>query len=382
MADLEAEMARFEAEVSASNNNFSRPPSSTPGPPPPPPPPRAIQPLGASPGPSGPPGPSNWSPSPGPSPRPPGQQMSAPGPPPPQAPQFMPPPSQAQHSARPFRQAPGPPPSFAPQYPPAYQPPPQQGPPAYPPAAPSYMPQQYGAGPPQYNGGYLQPAAYDPTAPDHDSGYEQQAAGPGQAQTVYAAPAFTPTAVAAGGAAFAQKLAMANLAQHLAGSDPVKQEAAMASVQEAIDSQGKKASGKKEKKPAMKRGAAGEKWWDSSMLEWDENDFRIFVGDMGNEVNDDVLTKAFAKYSSVLKCRIVRDKRSNKSKGYGFVSFQDAVEGAKALREMDGKYIGNRPCKLRKSTWQERSADTAGGGKRKADGGHVPKAKRPGVFHK
>lgn len=51
------------------------------------------------------------------------------------------------------------------------------------------------------------------------------------------------------------------------------------------------------------------------MLEWDENDFRIFVGDMGNEVNDDVLTKAFAKYSSVLKCRIVRDKRSNKSKG-------------------------------------------------------------------
>lgn len=55
--------------------------------------------------------------------------------------------------------------------------------------------------------------------------------------------------------------------------------------------------------------------WDSSMLEWDENDFRIFVGDMGNEVNDDVLTKAFTKYSSVLKCRIVRDKRSNKSKG-------------------------------------------------------------------
>ena len=38
--------------------------------------------------------------------------------------------------------------------------------------------------------------------------------------------------------------------------------------------------------------------------------------------------------------------------GYGFVSFSDAVEGAKALREMDGKYIGNRPCKLRKSSWQ------------------------------
>lgn len=40
--------------------------------------------------------------------------------------------------------------------------------------------------------------------------------------------------------------------------------------------------------------------------------------------------------------------------GYGFVSFSDAVEGARVLREMQGKYIGNRPCKLRKSTWEVR----------------------------
>ena len=50
--------------------------------------------------------------------------------------------------------------------------------------------------------------------------------------------------------------------------------------------------------------------------------------------------------------------------GYGFVSFSDAVEGAKALREMDGKYIGNRPCKLRKSSWQvSRLCLTAGWGR-------------------
>ncbi len=41
--------------------------------------------------------------------------------------------------------------------------------------------------------------------------------------------------------------------------------------------------------------------------------------------------------------------------GFGFASFGDAAEGAKALREMDGKYIGNRPCKLRKSSWQVRT---------------------------
>lgn len=36
------------------------------------------------------------------------------------------------------------------------------------------------------------------------------------------------------------------------------------------------------------------------------------------------------------------------------MSFSDAIEGAKALREMNGKYVGNRPCKLSKSTWDVR----------------------------
>ena len=65
----------------------------------------------------------------------------------------------------------------------------------------------------------------------------------------------------------------------------------------------------------MPRAAGGEKWWDPTLLEWPENDFRIFVGDLGNEVNDDVLTKSFQKYTSFAKAKVVRDKRSNKSKG-------------------------------------------------------------------
>ena len=38
------------------------------------------------------------------------------------------------------------------------------------------------------------------------------------------------------------------------------------------------------------------------------------------------------------------------------MSFRDPATGAKALREMDGKYVGNRPCKLRKSSWEVRVA--------------------------
>eukprot|EP00891_Asterochloris_glomerata_P004548 jgi/Astpho2/4548/gw1.00067.529.1_t len=75
---------------------------------------------------------------------------------------------------------------------------------------------------------------------------------------------------------------------------------------------------------------------------------------MGNEVNDDTLHKAFNSYATMQRACIVKDKRTNKSKGYGFVSFSDLAEGARALKEMNGRYIGNRPCKLKKSHWQDR----------------------------
>ena len=52
----------------------------------------------------------------------------------------------------------------------------------------------------------------------------------------------------------------------------------------------------------------------------------------------------------------MREGKTGKSKGYGFVSFKDPADFMKALREMNGKYVGNRPVKLRKSTWKDRDA--------------------------
>merc|ERR1711935_624713 len=45
-----------------------------------------------------------------------------------------------------------------------------------------------------------------------------------------------------------------------------------------------------------------------------------------------------------------------KTKGFGFISFRDPEDFIRAMREMNGKYIGNRPIKLRKSTWKDRDA--------------------------
>lgn len=101
--------------------------------------------------------------------------------------------------------------------------------------------------------------------------------------------------------------------------------------------------------------AADQRWSDPTLAEWDPNDFRIFVGDLGPECTDQLLIAAFNKYPSFQRARVIKDKLTGKNRGFGFVSFKDPHDGVRALTEMNNKYIGNRPVKLRKSSWQERA---------------------------
>jgi RNA recognition motif-containing protein len=121
----------------------------------------------------------------------------------------------------------------------------------------------------------------------------------------------------------------------------------------------------KEEKPKQKtqvqkflRTAGGEVWEDPSLAEWSKDDHRLFVGNLGNEVTDDGLKRAFMQYKSLNRARVVRDKRNGKSRGFGFVSFLDPQDYLRALKEMNGKYVCNRPCKLLRSNWNERNLDT------------------------
>lgn len=107
----------------------------------------------------------------------------------------------------------------------------------------------------------------------------------------------------------------------------------------------------------LMRTAGGQTWEDQTLVDWDEGDFRIFCGDLGNDVTDELLTRTFNKYGSFIKARVVRDKRTNKSKGFGFVSFKDPADFIRAMKEMNGRYVGSRPIKLRKSTWKNRNID-------------------------
>ena len=72
---------------------------------------------------------------------------------------------------------------------------------------------------------------------------------------------------------------------------------------------------------AFVRTGGGDTWVDDSLNEWPENDYRIFVGDIGKEINSEMLTKAFQHYKSFAKAKVIKQKIETKGRGYGFVSF-------------------------------------------------------------
>ncbi|KUI62455.1 hypothetical protein VP1G_09589 [Cytospora mali] len=146
-----------------------------------------------------------------------------------------------------------------------------------------------------------------------------------------------------------------------------------------------------EKKKTVYREGGGKKWADDSLLEWDPSHLRLFVGNLAGETTDDSLLKAFSRWQSVQKAKVVRDKRTNKSKGYGFVSFSDSDDFFQAAKEMNGKYIQSHPVVVRKSTTEikpasakdknkgryqkkggNKSGNGGGSGAGKGEGGYSP----------
>ena len=120
----------------------------------------------------------------------------------------------------------------------------------------------------------------------------------------------------------------------------------------------------------VKRHCAGKTWVDHTLGDWPANDHRMFVGNLSSEVTDDFLARAFSKYPTFQRAKVIKDKF--KPRAYGFVSFGAPGDFAQAMREMNGKYIGNRPCQLSKSRWEDRTADKEGSSGK----GKKPKNKR------
>ncbi|KAJ5550196.1 hypothetical protein N7461_004894 [Penicillium sp. DV-2018c] len=125
-----------------------------------------------------------------------------------------------------------------------------------------------------------------------------------------------------------------------------------------------------ESQKTVVRSGGGETWTDPTLLEWDPAHFRLFVGNLAGEVTDESLLKAFSRYPTVQKARVIREKRTQKSKGFGFISFSGSEDYFKAGREMQGKYIGSHPVLLRRATTEVRPTSNSKLGKKQKGKGN------------
>lgn len=69
---------------------------------------------------------------------------------------------------------------------------------------------------------------------------------------------------------------------------------------------------------------------------------KLFVGNIDWGTTDDQLKEAFEKYGEVEEAIIIKDKFSNRSKGFGFVTFPNDEEADKAMAELNESELNGR----------------------------------------
>jgi RNA recognition motif-containing protein len=70
--------------------------------------------------------------------------------------------------------------------------------------------------------------------------------------------------------------------------------------------------------------------------------YKVFVGGLPFSTTDDELNALFAAHGKVASANVVRDRESGRSKGFGFVEFENEEEGKAAEKALNGSEVGGR----------------------------------------
>ena len=73
---------------------------------------------------------------------------------------------------------------------------------------------------------------------------------------------------------------------------------------------------------------------------------KVYVGNLPFTVGSEKLKELFASYGEIEEAIVISDKFSNRSKGFGFVTFKDDESAKKAVEEMNDKDIEGRKLKV------------------------------------
>jgi RNA recognition motif-containing protein len=89
----------------------------------------------------------------------------------------------------------------------------------------------------------------------------------------------------------------------------------------------------------------------------------IYCGNLPYSVVEEDLREIFEEYGDVASVKIINDKLTGRSKGFGFVEMDDDDEARKAIEELNNAELSGRNIKVNES--RPRSNDRGGGGGRR-----------------
>jgi RNA recognition motif-containing protein len=69
---------------------------------------------------------------------------------------------------------------------------------------------------------------------------------------------------------------------------------------------------------------------------------KLFVGSLSWNTTDDSLNQAFSQFGTVVSANVIRDRATNRSKGFGFVEMSSDAEAKEALEKMNGQDLDGR----------------------------------------
>ena len=97
----------------------------------------------------------------------------------------------------------------------------------------------------------------------------------------------------------------------------------------------------------------------------------IYVGNLSNEVTEEDLKQAFETFGQVESANIIKDKYTNRSKGFGFVEMASKAEGQSAIDGLNGKELKGKALNVNEARPRTESRGRGGayGGGRGGQGG-------------
>jgi len=93
----------------------------------------------------------------------------------------------------------------------------------------------------------------------------------------------------------------------------------------------------------------------------------IYIGNLPFNMGEEELKEIFEEYGEVSSVKVVMDKLTGRSKGFGFVEMDDDSSANKAIEELNNAEVAGRNIKVNES--KPRENNSRGGGDRRGGGG-------------